>query len=149
MHHISNPKYCLGIWNGKHEKFFFFQKCGERQSTSIQMIQTVIFSRRGIDLYHKTCIPLLGNAIDSNLWANSMFTPSDTNHALYWQSIGYQLRDQLYINNHWFFFFIENGMINSQTGYTLVFWCCEFAKIVYVCNVLIVFGGFFWSIFAS
>lgn len=118
---------------------FFFQKCGERQSTSIQ---TVIFSRRGIDLYHKTCIPLLGNAIDSNLWANSMFTPSDTNHALYWQSIGYQLRDQLFINNHWFFFFKENGMINSQTGYTLVFWCCEFAKIVYVCNVFIVFVFF-------
>lgn len=135
-------------WKTWH--FFFFQKCGERQSTSIQMIQTVIFSRRGIDLYHKTCIPLLGNAIDSNLWANSMFTPSDTNHALYWQSIGYQLRDQLFINNHWFFFLKKTVyMINSQTGYILVFWCCEFAKIVYVCNVFIVFGFFFWSIFAS
>lgn len=26
MHHISNPKYCLGIWTGKHEKFFFLSK---------------------------------------------------------------------------------------------------------------------------
>lgn len=130
MHHISIPKYCLGIWNGKHVMFFFsFKKCGERQSTSIQMIQTVIFSRRGIDLYHKTCIPLLGNAIDSNLWANSMFTPSDTNHALYWQSIGYQLRDQLYINNHWFLFFFYRKRYDKQSTWIylsfLVLRICE------------------------
>lgn len=104
----------------------------------------VIFGRRGIDLYHKTCIPLQGNASyrQQPLSKQYVYTfrykscitltinrISTERSAVYKQSLSFGC----------WFFFLENSRINSHTGYTVVLSCYKCAKIEYICNFLLLY----------